>query len=429
MDALSLDISHAVEASVPSSSAQSSQRSSPRRLMTYTSFVPSRGASMPTDNDTDPLICSQDRNLSSPRVSAKSVYAVQPTPSGTSFFRYLPVVLVVASFVTVYTVFVFYHLKPAIEDDVSHLGVLSNKTVAILVSTSVCCLLFLLNYILCATVDPGRVPETLEWCMYPGSEKHTPPTLCETKRSGDRRSCKWCSIYKPDRAHHCRVCGRCVLKMDHHCPWVNNCIGWANHKYFFLTVFYAVVLSGLVSTFSFPTVRHVMKSPTVSFASPHMALCFVCHLPLFAVFHNLFLLFVLRFAIFNRVQVPAKQYVVLLVAEVMSIFSFFLCSGFLSFHIFLICEAYTTIEFQEKGSYSNLWLDRSIWSGTLYENLSCVLGKNPLFWLLPIDDRAGNGVTFIPQITADDNDESYDENSTFLKMARETKQFEPILDV
>jgi hypothetical protein len=32
--------------------------------------------------------------------------------------------------------------------------------------------------------------------------------------------CHGCMIYKPDRVHHCQVCGQCVLRMDHHCPSV-----------------------------------------------------------------------------------------------------------------------------------------------------------------------------------------------------------------
>ena len=33
--------------------------------------------------------------------------------------------------------------------------------------------------------------------------------------------CPKCSSIKPNRAHHCSVCKRCILKMDHHW-WVNN---------------------------------------------------------------------------------------------------------------------------------------------------------------------------------------------------------------
>ncbi|XP_032522363.1 palmitoyltransferase ZDHHC2-like isoform X2 [Danaus plexippus] len=59
--------------------------------------------------------------------------------------------------------------------------------------------------------------------------------------SGSVRYCNRCVLVKPDRAHHCSICARCVLKMDHHCPWVNNCVCFHNYKFFMLFLGYALL--------------------------------------------------------------------------------------------------------------------------------------------------------------------------------------------
>ncbi|XP_055353435.1 palmitoyltransferase ZDHHC3-like [Paramacrobiotus metropolitanus] len=55
--------------------------------------------------------------------------------------------------------------------------------------------------------------------------------------------CQRCDMFRPPRAHHCRICQGCIRKMDHHCPWINNCVGAYNQKYFLQFLVWVAVAS------------------------------------------------------------------------------------------------------------------------------------------------------------------------------------------
>ena len=59
------------------------------------------------------------------------------------------------------------------------------------------------------------------------------------------RWCDACRMRQPPRAHHCKVCAKCILKRDHHCFFTGTCIGFYNQRYFVFLMFYMALTVAL----------------------------------------------------------------------------------------------------------------------------------------------------------------------------------------
>jgi len=125
-----------------------------------------------------------------------------------------------------------------------------------LIATAIFLLLYMPLFLLAVsslfmawTSDPGCVPMgarplvTIKRASSATRDDGTSSGGNGTKNVRNRalRRCHKCNDnFKPGRAHHDSITGRCVVKFDHFCPWVGNAIGAMNHKFFVLFVGYTM---------------------------------------------------------------------------------------------------------------------------------------------------------------------------------------------
>ena len=121
--------------------------------------------------------------------------------------------------------------------------------------TTVMTVLSVLFYFLCSWSDPGIIPR--QALLLALNHGNIPKGLDKPPENQKNKAkfCETCNIWRPPRSSHCRRCDCCVEVFDHHCPYLNNCIGKRNHRYFIGFLFFlsldifCVILSSFIYIF------------------------------------------------------------------------------------------------------------------------------------------------------------------------------------
>ncbi|XP_075250951.1 palmitoyltransferase ZDHHC9-like isoform X2 [Convolutriloba macropyga] len=133
----------------------------------------------------------------------------------------------------------------------------------------------------CSLSDPGFLPrarpdetkfieakalETLPPQNSAENVYRAPPRVIEiivNNQTIKLKYCFTCKFFRPPRASHCSICDCCVENFDHHCPWVGNCVGKRNYRFFYLFLLSLSILT--VYIFVCNVIHMVLRTQNTNF--------------------------------------------------------------------------------------------------------------------------------------------------------------------
>ena len=90
-------------------------------------------------------------------------------------------------------------------------------------------LIFIILYLYLICSNPGYVSEE--------DKDENYETLLFTKKDEFKHYCFKCCVHTTDDLKHCSICDKCCKEFDHHCFWLNNCIGVNNYMKFIVFLY------------------------------------------------------------------------------------------------------------------------------------------------------------------------------------------------
>ncbi|OII75719.1 DHHC zinc finger domain-containing protein [Cryptosporidium andersoni] len=147
---------------------------------------------------------------------------------------------------------------------------------SILVISIMCTVVLIPVFLFASFVNPGIVPQE---SLNPNKTYIAPSsTTLDIPINGHifrAKYCISCRVYRSLRSVHCKLCGTCIDRFDHHCPWIGSCIGSGNYRLFLVFISVLSVAEVLLLTGSCIMVLNVVHESKIKSAHSHHGLIFL----------------------------------------------------------------------------------------------------------------------------------------------------------